>query len=87
MTPDEAAAAVRAGIRIDPDEPTVWMVDLERQALAALDVLVAAAQRADRLAALLQVALEEWGEGRLAYATQHWINETRAALVDDGGAG
>ena len=54
MTPDEAAAAVRAGIRIDPDEPTVWMVDLERQALAALDVLVAAAQRADRLAEALR---------------------------------
>jgi hypothetical protein len=38
---DALLATVRAGIRIHPDEPTDVMVDLERNALAALDSLAA----------------------------------------------
>lgn len=40
-------AAVRAGIAIDPDEPTDVMVTLERNALAALDDLFEQLQTAE----------------------------------------
>lgn len=49
-------AAVRAGIAIDPDEPTDVMVTLERNALAALDSLF------EQLEAAQEAAQKNWDE-------------------------
>lgn len=55
--------------------------DTEKMAAALATVALAGVPYdADRLATLLRVAVEEWGEGRLAYATHSWINESRAAV-------
>jgi len=90
MTTDEAAATVRAGILIDPDEPPQVMAGLEQRAFAALDVLVAAAQRADRLdddqAVMRGVgAVRRMGIMRVGDIHDH-AEAFRAALADDGAA-
>lgn len=58
--------------------------DRRQGALVALARLEAAEAQRDALAKLLQEALEEWGEQRLAYASNHWIDSTCAALAEEG---
>lgn len=81
MTADEAAATVRE-----------YIADSDEETNAALDVLVSAAQRADRLAADMQfvndVSMSWHGdEDAKARALNVIATRSSAALADDGGAG
>jgi hypothetical protein len=84
MTPEEAAATVRTFILDD-------FALNEEETVAALDVLVAAAQRAERLSddqAVMRGVRAFNGMGIMRVGDIHDHAEAfRAALADDGGEG